>query len=55
MLNTRKHALKLSGAGLKISEWRWKGNFDFTEIANNGGLKQGQIVCQIQYAKQYAK
>ena len=29
-----------------ISEWHWKSTFDFTEIVNKYGLKQG-TVCQI--------
>ena len=40
------HATELSTAGHVISKWHWKSTFDFSEIANNYGLKRG-TVCQI--------
>ena len=40
------HAMEPSTVGHVISELHWKSNFDFTEIVNNFGLKQG-TVCQI--------
>ena len=42
----RNHVTELSTVGQVISEQRREGTFDFTEIANNHGLKQG-TVCQI--------
>ena len=40
------HAAELSTVGHVISERLWKSTFDFTEIVNSFGLKQGTL-CQV--------